>query len=394
MNDDDDTMNFKSKQLSTNLYTIDENDEEEIVELENNLENKDKLDEEKSEIFESKQMMYNDINVISIIENEEILLFGLENNIMNLENKDKIDYKNESISLLKLEESINFIDKSKYIIDDESDETSNSSNEEIIIEKNDKQLKISNNSLLTNKNFNLLTSNDSNIQIYGCSHCRCFSRKNIKFNSINIFNNFISSASISGIVNDISSLNYKSIITKKILQNPFDYHIFKLGQIDVEYVYYFKTLKKDVKISKDNFFNDIITKYISFLKHFINSYGCKIIICGSNIVNPVNWKNNMKSILGINKLPKDISYKSKNDDILLFNSILKKECLLKDIKYFDTTSKCCKITDEFIFLNKKYIGKDYHYKGAENDDFFNNESKNYGINTYSIFLNALIKNLN
>ena len=81
---------------------------------------------------------------------------------------------------------------------------------------------------------------------------------------------------------------------------------------------------KNIKISKENFYKDIIYKFIKYLKLFIKKYATKVIICGSNLSNPINWEDNIKKVLGINYLPDNISYNSKNHDIILFNSILKK----------------------------------------------------------------------
>lgn len=334
---------------------------------------------------ENVQMHINDNNINKITYNKCIPLHILENNINQNKNINTV------VSIIKIEECINFIDKSKYIIDQESDDTK--SKDDISDESIEDTNRIDLNSfILTKKNFKKIKDIKCNIQIYGCSHCRCFLRKSIKIGKVNIFNNFKSASSISGIINDISSLNYKSYITKRILSKPLDYHVFKLGQIDVEYIYYYKILQ-GIKISKENFFKDIIYKLINFLKIFINKFGSKIIICGSNMVNPINWIITLKSILRVNKLPEDITYKSKNEDIELFNYYLKKECNQNKIKYFDLTKECCFKNKGRSFIKNKYIGKDHHYKGAENIDIYNNEHSKYGIGTYYTFINSLVQNL-
>ena len=383
MNDDDDNggINLKSKQDKSISYIIDENEEDDILEIESNISKLDETESNNLERYESINMTINDINVNNIYLNESVELNTLEDLILELDTN-----LNTQVSLTNLENSIKLIDKSDYIIDDESDE--------IKYEKEIEKSKNSNlnNLYLTKKNVIKINSIKSNIQIYGCSHCRCFYREDLEINNIHIYNNFKSAASISGIINDISSLNYKSFINKKIIDNPFDFHVFKLGQIDVEYIYYYKILK-NIKISKENFYKDISYKFIKYLKLFRSKYATKFIICGSNLSNPINWEDNIKKVLGINYLPKNISYNSKNHDIILFNSILKKECELNNVKYFDLTNKCCLKKKNNYFIKKKYIGKDYHYKGAENPDVFNLESKNYGLFTYSIFLNILVQNL-
>ena len=96
------------------------------------------------------------------------------------------------------------------------------------------------------------------IFIYGCSHCKCFIRERIKLNNIEIINKFISGASMSGIVRDISTLDYKSIINKNMKNNLNNYHVFKFGQVDVEYIYLHKTLIKNIEIQKHTFYAEII----------------------------------------------------------------------------------------------------------------------------------------
>jgi len=388
-NDDDDKMNFKNKDLLNKSYIID-NEEDDIIILEYNIVTKQDvtLDENNNlENLENLEMASNDINYNNYIKNDNINLSFLENKIDNIEIK--INYDNIAVKLIKLEDKIKAIDRSKYIIDDESDETIISNNDDISDDNN--KNKNLNSYLLNKKNFNLLKNIKNNIQIYGCSHARCFFRKDISIGNIKIYNNYLSSASISGIINDISSLNYKSIITKKILEMPFDYHVFKLGQIDIEYVYYFKKLKNKLDISKEAFFLDIINKFLLFLKKFVNRYGTKIIIFGSNLCNPTNWDSHLKSILDLNNLPTNLTYESKNNDVINFNLILKKECINNNIKYVDTIKESTK--KKYLKLKNKYIGDDYHYKGAENDNIFNEKHSKYGINTYYLFLNTLIKNL-
>jgi len=378
----------ENDKLNKNKVNIIDEVNNDIIELEINI-NKNSNNKYKSSYTNNEilQMKNNDVNVINNTKNSSTNLLNLEDNINKI-HKNKIIYNdNIVINLLELENNINCIDKGNYIIDDESEET--------IIPNNNVEdsMSLLNSHLLTKNNFKSLMLLKTNIQIYGCSHSRCFSRKNIKIGKSKIYNNYMSSASISGVINDISSLNYKSIITNNILKYPFDYHIFKLGQIDIEYVYYFKTLKKKIRLSKGDFLNDIINKFFLFIKRFINRYATKIIICGSNIVNPSNWEETLKSILDINELPSYITYESKNKDIFLFNSLLKKKCLNNNIKYFDTVEAACLKNKKYESLNYKYIGNDYHYKGAENEESFNNKEIEYGFDTYYLFLNSLLSNL-
>lgn len=288
-------------------------------------------------------------------ENMNICINDLENNIVNME--DNINKLENNIINIELKESIQ-----KYF----------------------------------NKNKNLNSIERKKIFIYGCSHCKCFIRDNILINNILIINKFRSAASMSGVVNDISTLNYKKDITKNILIYKNDYHVFKFGQVDIEYIYLYKTFIKKNKIEKTDFYNDIIGKYIIYLKNYIDNFTNKILVCGSNLTNPYNWEKYVKSILKISKLPENISCDSKNKDVLLFNTILKKACINNNITYFDTTEKCSINKDDVTILRNKYVGRDHHYSGAELEDTFkkeNKDDKKYGYDTYCTFLEELFKNI-
>ena len=240
-------------------------------------------------------------------------------------------------------------------------------------------------------------NNPKKIFIYGCSHCKCFIRDNIELVNFSIINKFKSSASMSGVVNDISKLNYKPIIDKNILTYENDYHIFKFGQVDIEYVFLYKTIVKKVKINKLFFYDDIIQKYITFIKKYIDNGIKNIVVCGSNLTNPYNWEGYVKNILKMKILPENISYESKNKDILIFNKILMEYCTKYNIIYFDTTDKCSIIKENTITVINKYIGKDNHYKGAEMNHIYKKqikEDKSYGNVTYFTFLDKLMTNIN
>ena len=64
--------------------------------------------------------------------------------------------------------------------------------------------------------YSINSKNQKKIFIYGCSHCKCFTRDKIELEKLSIENMWKSAASMSGIVKDISTLNYKPIIDKNI----------------------------------------------------------------------------------------------------------------------------------------------------------------------------------
>ena len=312
------------------------------------------------------------------LNNKQINLNEFENNFTEFENNCNKEM-NIAINISELENKIIYLEN-------ENIDNQTINNIEVVTD-------IQN--ILSNK-YKSKTESKKNIYIYGCSHCKCFIRNKIKIGNITIINEFKSGASMSGIVNDISTLNYKPDIDKNIYDNKDDIHLFKFGQVDIEYIYLYKTIVKKLDIDKIFFYNDIIDKYIVYLKNYISNYSKNLLVCGSNLTSPYNWEKYVKSILKIDYLPEDMTYQSKNNDILTFNNILKTKCENNNIIYFDTINKCTSKKNNDIFVKDIFIGKDHHYKGAEQEPTFNKEiinDKNYGNKTYYTFINELLKNI-
>ena len=79
----------------------------------------------------------------------------------------------------------------------------------------------------------------------------------------------------------------------------------------------------------------------------------------------------------------------KNEDIKLFNYLLKTECKKNNIKYFDLTNECTYQKNGIIHVKNEFIGQDHHYKGGEMKPVYNSKirkDKCYGYSTYFIFL--------
>lgn len=230
-----------------------------------------------------------------------------------------------------------------------------------------------------------------NIFIYGDSHCKCFIRDSIFINNIKIYNKYKSGASLSGFIKSESSLNYREIIYNNIYKYNKDIHVIKLGQVDVEYVYYYKKYVKKENINIYTFIDNLLNKYIKILIFLNKKYN--IVVCDLNFCSPKKWYNYLMSILKI-KLDININYIEKNKHIIYFNNLLEKLCNENNITFL-------KINMESHFLkcnnlNNRYIGKDNHYKGAETCNKYKNENKNdknYGLDTYFYFLQMLLKKL-
>ena len=182
-------------------------------------------------------------------------------------------------------------------------------------------------------------------------------------------------ASICGLYNENSSLKLKQQILDYQYTNPEKTLIFFLGQSDVEFIYYFKSIKYSKKILIDEFINSIVEKYVKFVKTYIK----KSIILGINptviknneYIFNVNFRdeisNNNNNPSGSNLL--DINYNDVKDyydnfDIrfnnnLNFNKKLKNECEKYNIIYIDLNDE---ILDEYMNVKEKYQPKcnDHH----------------------------------
>ena len=312
-------------------------------------------------------------------ENESTIvdLSDLENNIINME-----ETENESTI-------VDLSDLENNIINME--ETENEMASVVTLIKLDN---IQN--MLMNKYSTIMNINTKNIHIYGCSHSKCFIRDKIQLGNFSIVNCFKSGASMSGITKDISKLLYGTIVKNNISTNKNDYHVFKLGQVDVEYVFLYKKYVKKTNINKNDFFFELINNFIKYVNKYINE-GIHILICGSNLPNPYNWEQNPKNVLEMDELPDGVCYETMVNDILHFNSILEMLCKKYHIPYFDTTDVCSiKDFNDMNILRDEFIGKDHHYKGAEMNLIYTKQIKKdkcYGEHTHLTFLNELLSNI-
>lgn len=230
-----------------------------------------------------------------------------------------------------------------------------------------------------------------NIFIYGDSHCKCFIRDNIFINNIKIYNKYKSGASLTGFIKGKSLLNYREIIYNNIYKYKKDIHLLKLGQVDLEYIYYYKKYIKKENIDIYTYISDLLNNYIKILIFLNKKYN--IVVCDLNFCSPTNWYNYLISVLKI-KINIDINYNIKNEHILYFNNLLEKLCNKNNIIFLKIN-----LQSHFLIynnLNNKYVGKDNHYKGAEISKKYkheNNNDKNYGLDTYFFFIKMLLKKL-
>jgi len=193
--------------------------------------------------------------------------------------------------------------------------------------------------------------------------------------------------------NVIIDIFNKSDKYNNINDNDNNYYMFKLGQVDVEYIYYYKLFVKKENINIIDFFTKTIDNYISFLQSLSNK---NIIVCGINLTSWTNIKYYFKylsyiikiDVNTISELLKDFTLLEKQKNHLLFNNILEKKCIENNIKYFDLTNECCNINDDEISVKKEYlsVNMDHHYNGCHGNI---DDESSYNI-THSTFLNKLL----
>jgi len=253
--------------------------------------------------------------------------------------------------------------------------------------------------------------NPTYIRLFGDSHTLCFVGSSLrnkylyityKNKNFLILNASQDSVSISGLDKLISKTSYNNIIRNNIDNLKTNYNIFKLGQVDVEFIYYYKVYKKHETITKKEFYNDIITKYVRFLL----TLNVNIIVCGINLPGLTTDTEIIKYLCYITNISeselinKDITLQIKMKDALYFNDMLKNTCSDHNIIYFDVISETIKYVDDNIHIKDEFFeGGGIHYKGANGcAERMLNDTENYINNekykcTYHTFLKKLLDNL-
>jgi hypothetical protein len=190
--------------------------------------------------------------------------------------------------------------------------------------------------------------------LIGNSHISQFDNSNLKYL-------YGYGASICGLYNENSVLQLKTKILHYQNENSNKTLVFFLGQSDMEFIYYFKSIKCNYKIPIDTFINLCIEKYIEFIKTYIK----KPIILG---INPTVIKNN-EHIFNVNFRDKNADginpagtnnlqiiyesvkhfyddYEVRFNNNLIFNKKLKETCEKNNIIYID-------LMDEILDKNMK-----------------------------------------
>lgn len=227
----------------------------------------------------------------------------------------------------------------------------------------------------------------ANIYLFGDSHCKCFVHDHYNggvLNSSNftLYNKFRSTTSARGVSNDKSKKQYGPYIIQTLKnisysKDLYNICVLKLGQVDIEYNYYYKVYYKNENISKQDFYMDTIEKYIMFIKFLKQSFpNINFIVNGVNMPNVYDLQEYMARESAI--IP-STTYEEQFEDHYKFNMFLQNKCDLEGIKYFDLTPE----TTDGKLLKPQFIGTDNHLSGGDK----------ININTMNVFIGKLIKTI-
>jgi len=197
--------------------------------------------------------------------------------------------------------------------------------------------------------------------VIGNSHLVQFDNQNM-----NILHGY--GASICGLYNENSTLKLKEKILDYQEFNPEKTLVFFLGQSDVEFIYYYKSIKQQNKLDITDFLYDLVDKYVEFIKYYIK----KPIVLG---INPTVTKSNehifqvnCRELNTINPNGSNLlnfnyddvkdyydSFEKRFDNNLNFNKLLKCKCEKNNIIYIDLNDE---ILNEDMNVKEIYQPKD------------------------------------
>lgn len=218
-----------------------------------------------------------------------------------------------------------------------------------------------------------------NIYIFGDSHARSFTTEaQITKGSTTIKNCCKDSITIRGLNNERSTTNYGEYLLQT-LRNIEDKKnaviVLKLGQVDVEYSFHFKTIIKNEAINLNSFFEEIINIYAMFINRIRAIYNFKIVICSINLPNYCtnDYFHSCLSYLfklmymknEINITPDQlikinaITVLDQTNNVIEFNKRLDQFCNKNNLIFLDTTAIF--LDNETKILKTQYMGVDQHY---------------------------------
>ncbi len=229
------------------------------------------------------------------------------------------------------------------------------------------------------------------VNIYGDSHCRIFFRDKLKIqkDGICINNKYLSKVSLKGLCNINSKLNMNNRILNDNIQfsNIINDVLIclKFGQVDLEYVYYYKKYVKKENINIEDFTDELINIYLNFINKLNNKNN--ILIISTSLPNPNTYLKAIQTSIGMS-IQVDYTELSKNFN--LFNEKLKKMLSINNIFFFDMLPIIGNKIEDYYILKKEYIGLDHHLKGSEWISILKNQGEEYGKYETQELMNYLL----
>lgn len=231
------------------------------------------------------------------------------------------------------------------------------------------------------------------VHIFGDSHCRIFFGLNntINNNNYQLINKYRSAASIKGLNNPESKTQIgKDIIEYLKKQNKNDIIALKFGQVDIEYVYFYKKHVKNENIEFNVFTKNVLDNYFEFINKIRKLGFKKIIIISTNLPIPEKYLRKIQSEI---KLKINIDYSYISNNFIIFNKELKKYCILNKVQYLDLIPIISKVENNIYILKNEFRGFDHHLRGGEFLPDLAKKRKelpNYGKTNNNIFMNLII----
>lgn len=223
---------------------------------------------------------------------------------------------------------------------------------------------------------------DSNniVYVFGDSHCVIFvgAERNFKTCVCGY-----DSASISGLNEKTSRLEYGKFVIDTITQQPKTYNILmKLGQVDIEFIMYYKIYIKKEIFTFEEFCETLINKYREFINKILE-INKNVIIASINLPsyhNNINVRDYIARIITNNtsSLPEitnidlklsDFSLIQLTKNYIYFNELLYNLAKEMNLKFFDPIPLF--IDNDTKLLKDEYKDYGHHYKGY-NDSIVSN----------------------
>ena len=234
-----------------------------------------------------------------------------------------------------------------------------------------------------------IDNKDNNIvYVFGDSHCVIFVGAERNFKSCVAG---YDSASISGLNEKNSRLEYGQHILNILNTQPKTYYmLLKLGQVDIEFIMYYKIYIKREIFTFEAFCESLINKYREFINKMLR-INRNVIIASINLPSyhdNMNIRdyiariitNNTSSLPEINIDAKlsDFSLRKLTENFMYFNELLSNLAKEMNLKFFDPIPI-------FIDNDTKLLKNEYRYHGHHYNGYNDNTVSNAKCVTHNFF---------